>query len=85
MLLSAPFRGFTLIEILVVVSIISIMSGTVVFFASQGSATGRDADRQADLRELQAAVEAYKRDNGVYPEGCRGANNWSGELGTANA
>ena len=78
-------RGFTLIEILVVVTIISIMAGTVAFFSSRSSAIGRDADRQADLRALQAAVEAYRRDNGVYPEGCRGAGNWSGEQGTAFA
>ncbi len=80
-----PGRGFTLIEILVVVTIISIMAGTVTFFALQGSQTGRDADRQSDLRALQAAVEAYKRDNGQYPAGCNADGSWSGEQGTAFA
>jgi len=78
-------RGFTLIEVLVTITIISILAGVVTMVAITASVTGRDADRQTDLRALQAAVEAYYRDNGRYPEGCRGAGNWSGEAGTAFA
>jgi prepilin-type N-terminal cleavage/methylation domain-containing protein len=78
----ASRRAFTLVEIIVVVSIIAMLSGVVYFFASQSSAISRNADRQADLRRLQAAVEEFKRVNGRYPAGgCPAANGWSGESG----
>lgn len=75
--------GFTLVEIMVVVAIIGILAATVSVYALRGSATSRDAKRQADLKLLQAAVEAYKVDNGRYPPGCNAAGSWSGEVGTS--
>jgi prepilin-type N-terminal cleavage/methylation domain-containing protein len=74
--------GFTLIEVLVTVTIMIILVGVVTRVAINASVTGRDADRQADLRALQAAVEAYRRDHGRYPPGCNAAGTWSGEAGT---
>jgi prepilin-type N-terminal cleavage/methylation domain-containing protein len=75
--------GFTLIEIMIVVSIIGIMA-TVVGINMRGSdAQSRDAQRQADLRNLQNAIELYKRENnGQYPAGCNGDNTWSGQIGS---
>lgn len=75
-------KGFTLVEVLVVVAIISILAGAVAAYALQSSQVSRDAKRQADLRILQAAIEQYKLDVGRYPEGCRAAGEWSGEPGT---
>jgi prepilin-type N-terminal cleavage/methylation domain-containing protein len=74
-------QGFTLVELMVVISIMGILAGGIAFYATQAGKSGRDADRQSDLRALQAAIELYKQRNGRYPEGCNGANNWSGELG----
>ena len=75
------FRGFTLIELLVVIGIIGILSAVLLASMSNSGKTGRDAERQADLRNLQNAVEAYKKKNGVYPEaGCSvGADEWASE------
>lgn len=79
-------RGFTLIEILVVVAIVSALAMVGVANFSDTSATARDAQRQADLKNLQNAIETYRSQNGRYPYQATstgaGSNGWSGELGT---
>lgn len=81
-IISFPQRGFTLIEILVVVAIIGILASVVTVNFSETSAKSRDAKRQSDLTNLQVAIEAYKTKFGRYPEGCKGSGNWSGQVGT---
>lgn len=75
-------RGLTLIEVLVVIAIIGILAAVISVNAVESGKISRDAKRQADLRMLQSAVELYKNKYGRYPEGCRGAGNWSGQIGT---
>lgn len=56
---------------MVVVTVISILA--IIVYANVGAASpkARDADRQADLRNLQIAIEQYKQKNGRYPAmGC---------------
>lgn len=78
-------KGFTLVEIIIVVSIISILTSVSVFSYAEASKKARDKDRQADLRTLQAAVELYKQKNGRYPAGCKGPGVWSGQIGSVYA
>ncbi|MEN9920820.1 MAG: hypothetical protein RL538_713 [Candidatus Parcubacteria bacterium] len=78
-------RGFTFVEVLVVVSVIAVLSTIVIAGMSEARKKSRDAERRSDLKLLQAAVERYKNDNGKYPEGCRPAGQWSGQIGTAYA
>lgn len=85
--------GLSLVEMLIVVSIIAILSSVLFISFNEGSAQSRDAQRKADLRELQTALELYKNEHGRYPVGCNGpvvtytnaVSGWSGELGTAHA
>jgi len=78
-------KGFTLIELMVVITIIALLS--VVVFASFNDARmqSRDKARMTSLKQLQLAVEFYKAQNGRYPEACRGAGQWSGQQGTVYA
>ncbi|MBI2030997.1 MAG: type II secretion system protein GspG [Candidatus Levybacteria bacterium] len=58
--------GFTLIEILIVLALIGILS--VIFFINFSVIPkARDAQRKADLKQLEKAVEQYRSDNGIYP------------------
>jgi prepilin-type N-terminal cleavage/methylation domain-containing protein len=77
-------KGFTLIELLVVISVIGIIASVLFANINEGGAQSRDAKRQADLRNLQSALELYKNREGEYPAGCRGANNWSWQSGVGN-
>lgn len=71
--------GFSLVEILVVIAIISILATVLLFNFREGSAQSRDVERKAELRNLQTAIELYKQENGRYPAGCKGPGVWSGE------
>jgi len=75
--------GFSLIELLVVISIIGILSAILYANFSEGSAQSRDAQRQSDIRNVQSALELYKNKNGEYPEACNGPGAWSGQSGSS--
>lgn len=60
-------RGFTLIEILIVVAIIAILSSVVLIGLGPTQRAGRDARRIADLRQVQNALELYYNRCGYYP------------------
>lgn len=55
-------RGFTLLELLVVIAIIGTLSSLIVpnFMSARGRA--RDAQRKANLKEVQNALELYRGD-----------------------
>src|SRR3989344_1544731 len=59
--------GFTLVELLIVITIIATLSG--IGYAVFGNATrsARDAKRKADLEQIRTALEMFKADNGRYP------------------
>lgn len=78
-------RGFTIIELLAAVAIIGIVLTLILFSVSESTTQARDADRKADLRTVQAALELYRQDNGRYPEGCNATTDegvWSGQIDT---
>ncbi len=60
-------RGFTLIELMIVVSVIGLVLSLTVFGFQRSRASSRDAKRKADLETLKSALVIYKADNGVYP------------------
>jgi prepilin-type N-terminal cleavage/methylation domain-containing protein len=80
-------RGFTLIEIVIVLAIAGLIL-TVVFLALGGAqASRRDAQRKRDLQRLAAQIETYAGDNGgFYPATLSSAADWgpSGSYTPAN-
>lgn len=63
-----PAKGFTLIEIMVAISIVAITFGVIISSAAQVRKTGRDAQRQTDLQSVQAALQQYYADQNYFPD-----------------
>lgn len=59
--------GFTLVEILVVATIISLLAAGGAISYSQFTKQSRDARRKADLEQIRSAVEMYRSNNNQYP------------------
>src|SRR5438045_1746731 len=61
-------RGFTMIELLVVVAIIGLLATIVLASLSNSRRKARDARRVADVKELENAVHLYVSvNNGLSP------------------
>jgi prepilin-type N-terminal cleavage/methylation domain-containing protein len=58
--------AFTLIELIVVVSIIAILAGLVLSTAGYARKKSARARAETEIAALAAACESYKADNGVY-------------------
>ncbi len=60
-------KGFTIVELLIVVVIIGILAALVIIGYNGIQSRARDADRTSDLRALKVAIEQYSVDYGYYP------------------
>ena len=59
--------GFSLIELLVVITIIGILVGAGTVSYTKAQQKGRDARRKTDLKAIQQALDQYFSQNGKYP------------------
>ena len=65
--LSAERHGFTIIELLVVLSIIAVLSAVGFSFFSVAASKGRDGRREKDIKEIQNILALYANNSGRYP------------------
>ncbi len=68
----SSFRGgaafaFTIIELLVVISIIIILAGLILSTVGYVQKKGARSRAEAEIAAISAALESYKADNGIYP------------------
>ena len=61
-------KGFTLVELVVVIAIIGILAGIAIPYYTDAQATARGAKVVADMRTIQAAYTMYLAKNEEYPD-----------------
>jgi len=65
---NSPFKkGFTLIELMIVIVILGVLMGTILPRLTGAQARARDTGRIADLNTISQALETYYDDTGSYP------------------
>ncbi len=65
-------RGFTLIELMIVIVILGVLMGTILPRLTGAQSSARDTGRKADLHSIAQALETYYDYNSEYP-GTEGA------------
>ena len=65
-------RGFTLIEILVVIVVIAVLAGLVAPNVFRHVGEAKHVTTRSQIEMLGAALDAYRLDNGRYPTSTQG-------------
>lgn len=60
-------RGFTMVEIMIAISIIAVVQGLLITNWRGQIIKGNDATRKSDLSHIKTAFEEYYNDNTCYP------------------
>ena len=60
-------KGFTIVELLIVIVVIGILALLVITTYSGIQAKARNSKRASDVKSLQTQIEAYFSQNGFYP------------------
>ncbi len=63
----AVLRAFTIIELLVVITIIIILASLILSTVGYVQKKGARSRAEAEIAAMSAALESYKADNGIYP------------------
>lgn len=60
-------RGFTLVELIIVMAIIGILAGVVLVNVGPQRSKANRTRALADISQMDSALEIYHADNGIYP------------------
>lgn len=60
-------KGFSLIELLIVVAIIAILATLAVIALQSSRARARDSKRLGDVKQITTALALYQHDAGIFP------------------
>jgi general secretion pathway protein G len=64
---TADERGFTLVEMLIVIVLLGVLAGIVVFAVGNATSNAKATGCNAEKRTINEALESYKANTGVYP------------------
>jgi general secretion pathway protein G len=73
-------KGFTIVELIVVVATIAVLAAVVLTNVNQYASKARDAKRTADMAQLQKVLDMYYADNGSFPSRgwtCSNDSSWT--------
>ncbi|MFH1601376.1 MAG: prepilin-type N-terminal cleavage/methylation domain-containing protein [Candidatus Shapirobacteria bacterium] len=73
-------RGFSLIELLVVLFIIGSLTGLLLPNLISARQRARDSQRKQELYEIKNALRLYYDDNQSYPDGVSFGEGWDGYM-----
>lgn len=74
-------RGFTLVELLVVVSIIGLLATIVLGSLSDARKKAKNATIRSHFSQLRIALELYHLDHGTYPNSMTLTPSWCSDSG----
>ncbi|HXM73739.1 MAG TPA: hypothetical protein VN904_00575 [Chthoniobacterales bacterium] len=63
----ASTGSFTILELLVVITIIIVLAGLILSTVGYVQKKGARSRAEAEMAAMSAALESYKADNGIYP------------------
>jgi len=81
----AKQKGFTIVELLIVIVVIAILAAITIVAYNGIQTRARDASRDAAVRTLRNSLELYAADNNVYPNPCGTAGTGCNVAGLASA
>ena len=65
---SRNVKGFTLVELMIVIAIIGVLATALIPSLLGSQAKARDTARQNNLNSISAAIDGYQLDNSVFPD-----------------
>ncbi|RWZ78179.1 MAG: prepilin-type N-terminal cleavage/methylation domain-containing protein [Candidatus Microsaccharimonas sossegonensis] len=70
----ASKKGFTIIELIVAITVIAILAAIMIVSYTGIQQRSRDSQRESDTMQLKIAIEKYRADRSQYPDACPGGN-----------
>lgn len=78
-------KGFTIVELLIVIVVIAILAAITIVAYNGIQARARDAQRSSDISSLAKGLELYYIDKGEYPDSYNGGTTSAGNYWTSTA